>query len=296
VEHFTRTLAGAEVNVAIGLTRLGHQVSYITRLGDDILGRYIRTKLRTENIGAQIVFDPDHFTGFQLKEKMLTGDPLVCYFRKNSAASMLCEEDVNAADLSGARLLHLTGIPPALSAGARAAAYRMIERAKAAQIQVSFDPNLRPGLWENQETMIRVVNDIAAKCDMVLPNLKEGRTLTGFDDEVKIADYYLNLGVKMVTVKLGKRGSFTKTGKQYFYQPNMPIDKIVDTVGAGDGFAVGIISGTLEGLSLEETVQRGNAIGALQLRQAGDNEGLPTSEELRNYLEEVKNGAFANGY
>jgi 2-dehydro-3-deoxygluconokinase len=296
VERFTRRLAGAEVNVAIGLTRLGHPVSYVTRLGDDVLGRYIQGKLEAEHIRTQISLDRQHFTGFQLKEKVLSGDPQVCYFRRNSAASMLCEGDINAANLEGVRLLHITGIPPALSPSSRAATYRMVERARSAGIPVSFDPNLRPALWEDERTMIRVVNDIASRSTIFLPNSKEGKILTGSDDETVIADHYLSFGVEMVTVKLGRRGSFTKTRGESFYHPNMPVDRVVDTVGAGDGFAVGIISGILEGLSLRDTVQRGNAIGALQLRQAGDNEGLPSPEELRQYLEGVKNGAFANGY
>jgi 2-dehydro-3-deoxygluconokinase len=296
VEHFTRSLAGAEVNVAIGLTRLGHSVSYVTRLGDDTLGCYIQNKLMSEGITAQITLDNQRFTGFQLKERVLTGDPLVCYFRRNSAASRLSLADVEAVDFTGAQLLHITGIPPALSEDARSATYRLIERAKAAGLLVNFDPNLRPGLWEDEKTMVQVINDLASKCDMVIPGYKEGKILMGSDVPEEVASFYMGLGAKMVVVKLGGRGSYTRTADDEFYQPCTPIDKIVDTVGAGDGFAVGILSGLLERLPLRDAVERGNAIGALQLRHAGDNEGLPTPEILKRYLEDVKNGAFANGY
>lgn len=296
VEQFTRRLAGAEVNVAIGLTRLGHPVSYVTRLGDDTLGRYIKSKLNHESIGAQVVFDDSHFTGFQLKEKVLAGDPMVCYFRRNSAASHLETTDVEEVDFTDAKLLHITGIPPALSLTAREATYRLIERAREVGIPVSFDPNLRPGLWESEETMIEVINDLASKSDIILPGYKEGKILMGSDDPTEIAEYYLSRGASMVTVKLGSRGSYTKTETEEFYQSCKPIDRIVDTVGAGDGFATGILSGILENLSLYESVERGNAIGALQLRQAGDNEGLPTREILFDYMERVRQGAFAGGH
>jgi 2-dehydro-3-deoxygluconokinase len=296
VEHFTRSLAGAEVNVAIGLTRQGHSVSYVTRLGDDTLGRYIQNKLKSEGIAAQITLDDRRFTGFQLKERVLTGDPLVCYFRRNSAASGLSPADADMVEFKGAWLLHVTGIPPALSDDTRKAAYRMIERAKEAGLFVSFDPNLRPSLWENKKTMIQVINDLASKCDMVIPGYKEGKILMGSDVPEEIASFYRRLGVKMVVVKLGGRGSYTRTADDEFYQPCMPVDKIVDTVGAGDGFAVGVLSGLLEDLPLRDAVERGNAIGALQLRHTGDNEGLPTPQILKQYLEDVKNGVFANGY
>jgi 2-dehydro-3-deoxygluconokinase len=296
VEHFTRRLAGAEVNVAIGLRRLGHRVGYVTRLGKDTLGTYIKNKLISEGINTHIITDDQHFTGFQLKEKVPAGDPVVDYYRRNSAASHLCSGDIERLDFSGARLLHLTGIPPALSAETRAAAFRMIQKAREAGLLISFDPNLRPGLWDNKETMVQILNEIACQCDFVLPGYKEGLELMGSDDPERIAAYYLAQGVKMVTVKLGRRGSYTQSLNEQFRQACKPIDKIVDTVGAGDGFAVGIINGILEGLSLYATVERANAIGALQLRHEGDNEGLPTKDMLETYLEEVKNGAFAGGY
>jgi 2-dehydro-3-deoxygluconokinase len=296
VEHFTRRLAGAEVNVAIGLLRLGHRVSYVTRLGNDAFGRYIRKKLKVEWIDAQIIQDDRHTTGFQLKEKSLTGDPAVDYYRGNSAASHLCPGDIESLDFSGARLLHITGIPPALSEETRAATFHMIQKARDKGLLVSFDPNLRPALWEDRETMVRVLNEIAFQCNFVLPGCREGLELSGSDDPARIAAFYLDRGATMVTVKLGSRGSYTESRTERFYQECKPVDRIVDTVGAGDGFAVGIISGILEGLSLYETVERANAIGALQLRHEGDNEGLPTKDMLETYLKEVKNGAFAGGY
>ncbi len=112
VEEFSRLLAGAEVNVAIGLTRLGHSAAYCTKLGDDTFGRYIENKLKKKGIEAQIAYDPMHWTGFQLKNRVTEGDPEVVYFRRNSAASHMTEADVDWLDFSGAKILHITGIPP----------------------------------------------------------------------------------------------------------------------------------------------------------------------------------------
>jgi 2-dehydro-3-deoxygluconokinase len=172
----------------------------------------------------------------------------------------------------------------------------MIQKAREAGLLVSFDPNLRPGLWESRETMVKTINEIAGQCDFILPGYKEGLMLTGSGDAEEIAMHYLSCGAKMVTVKLGKNGSYTQSRDEKFYQECKPVDRILDTVGAGDGFAAGIISGILEGLSLYRTVERANAIGALQIRQEGDNEGLPDRKKLASYLEEVENGAFTNGY
>lgn len=285
VEHFTRSLAGAEVNVCIGLTRLKHKATYITRLGDDPLGKYIEKFLIKEGIGTEfITFDPVYRTGIQLKNKVVKGDPYAPYYRKGSAASRISPNEIDAIDFDGIKHVHITGIPPALSQSCRKATYRLFERAKENNVYISFDPNLRPALWESREEMIQTINDLASKADMVLPGTSEGLILMGSEDPEKIADFYLNLGAKTVIVKLGEQGAYVRTEKESYTVEGFKVEKVIDTVGAGDGFAVGVISGRLEGLPLKDCVRRGNAIGAIQVQHISDNEGLPTREELDSFI------------
>jgi 2-dehydro-3-deoxygluconokinase len=287
IEKFTRSLAGAEVNVCIGLKRLGYDVSYVTKLGVDPFGKYVKNFLVNEGIDTSyITFDSKFPTAFQIKSKTEVGDPEVVYFRRGSAASHMGKEDIENINFEEVKHVHVTGIPPALSETCKEATYEMIRKAKEKGLFVTFDPNLRPNLWPSKEEMVRVINDIASKCDMVLPGVGEGLTLTGSDDPNAIADFYLNLGVKTVIVKVGDKGAFVKTKDESFTVPGFEVEKVVDTVGAGDGFAVGIISGLLEKLPLREAVLRGNAIGSLQVMVTGDNEGLPNREKLEQYLNE----------
>lgn len=288
VEEFTRLLAGAEVNVAIGLTRLGHSVSYVTKLGCDPFGIYIENKLNEEGIFAQVTKDENHFTGYQLKNKVFEGDPEVFYFRRNSAASCLSEEDIEKVDLEGAKVLHITGIPPALSKSCRRATYRLIERARSQGMLISFDPNLRPSLWESEEVMIEVINDIASKADIVLPGTGEGLVLMGSEEPEKIAQYYRRNGAKTVIVKAGEKGAYVSSEEKCGYCKGYKVETVVDTVGAGDGFAVGVLSAYLENMTIEQMVDRGNAIGSIQVSVASDNEGLPTREELDRYMKEAR--------
>jgi len=291
VQKFTKSLAGSEVGVCIGLKRLGYDVSYVTKLGRDPFGKYIKNFLVNESIDTSfITFDSEFPTGFQMKSKTEVGDPEVIYFRKGSAASHITKEDIKKIDLDGVRHIHVTGIPPALSKSCKEATYELINRGKEKGIFITFDPNLRPAIWDSKEEMIRVINDIASKCDMVLPGISEGLTLTGSNDPNKIADFYLNLGVKVIIVKIGDEGAFVKTQNESYTVAGYKVAKVVDTVGAGDGFAVGIISGLLEKLPLKVAVQRGNAIGSLQVMVPGDNEGLPNREELQQYLQHKERG------
>ena len=101
----------------------------------------------------------------------------------------------------------------------------------------------------------------------------------------KIADFYQNLGIKEVIIKNGSKGAYIRSGNESFEQPGFKVEKVVDTVGAGDGFAAGVLSGKLEGLSIRECAIRGNAIGAIQVTYSSDNEGLPTQDELKKFIE-----------
>lgn len=284
VEEYTRMLAGAEVNVAIGLKRLGHTASYVTRLGMDPFGTYIENKLKEEGLDTQITRDPEHFTGLELKGKARGGDPDTFYYRRNSAASRLSVEDAERVDMTGAKVLHVTGIPPALSDSCRQATYRLIERAREQGILVSFDPNLRPALWKSEETMKETINDLAARSDIVLPGAAEGRILTGSESPEKIASYYRERGARIVIVKAGAQGAYAESENEKGFFPGYKVRHVADTVGAGDGFAVGVLSALLEGRPLGEMVDRGNAIGAIQVSVISDNEGLPTREELEAYM------------
>ncbi|MDI5984562.1 sugar kinase [Halomonas sp. M4R5S39] len=289
VEHFQRRIAGADTNVAIGLARLGFHVGWLSRVGDDGFGTYIRRALEAEGLDCRhLRVDPDHPTGLVFKEYALDGvDPHVEYFRRGSAASHLAPVDAADVDFSALRHLHATGIPPALSPSCRELAESMLERARQAGASLSFDPNLRPSLWKNEAEMRDTLNALATRTDWVLPGLAEGRLLTGRDTPEAIADFYLERGAKAVIIKLGPEGSYYRGslgGDESFTVPGVPVAEVVDTVGAGDGFAVGVISALLDGRSPREALRRGNLIGALAVRVRGDMEGLPERVRL-NALE-----------
>lgn len=291
VSQFTRELAGAETNVAIGLARLGLGSGWASKVGNDAFGKFIINRLENENVDINhVLLDNTYTTGFQLKSMVLEGDPEVQYFRKGSAASHLTVEDFNEDYFTAAKHLHMTGIPLAISESARAFAKHALTTMKKNGRKVSLDPNLRPTLWVTQEEMVKEINEVAFQADYVLPGLAEGEILTGFKNPRDIASFYLDKGVELVVIKLGPAGAFYKTATEEGTVLGFPVEKVVDTVGAGDGFAVGVISGLLEGLSIHEAVVRGNAIGSLAVQSPGDNDGYPTKDQLEQYIEKNLQG------
>ena len=282
VSGYDLAVAGAEFNVAVGVARLGHRVTYMTKLGKDPFGQRIIHVLNENKIGNEFVAWSDtKKTGFMLKGRVSQGDPDIFYFRAGSAASTLSVEDVEKIRFDEYSHIHLTGILPALSESTRAAVNLMFDKARQAGLLITFDPNLRPQLWPSQDVMIQSINDMASKADIVLPGTAEGKILMGSDDPKKINAFYRNLGAKAVITKVGSQGAYVTTATEEYLVPGFKVDK----VGAGDGFAAGVITALMEGLPLKEAVRRGNAIGAIQVTSRGDNEGLPYPDQLKAFME-----------
>ncbi|WP_313824336.1 sugar kinase [Leclercia sp.] len=283
VDHFIKRVAGAELNVATGLARLGLKVGWVSRVGNDSFGQFVLDTLKNEGIEtAGVTLDGRYPTGFQLKSKVIDGtDPIVEYFRKGSAASHLSVEDFNPIWFTAARHLHLSGVAAALSASSYALLDHAAGAMKAAGKTISFDPNLRPVLWKSEAEMVEKLNHLAFQADWVLPGVKEGQILTGEKTPEGIADFYLNRGVRAVILKTGADGAWFKTadGEQGAVAA-VRVENVVDTVGAGDGFAVGVVSALLEGKTLQQAITRGNIIGSLAIQVQGDSEGLPTRQQL----------------
>ncbi|MEJ8812354.1 sugar kinase [Variovorax ureilyticus] len=280
---FHKRTAGAETNVAIGLTRLGLKVGWASRLGTDSMGRALLAAMKGEGIDcSHVVCDPTHRTGLQFKGRVTDGsDPPVESHRKGSAASFMGPADVDEDWLRSARHLHATGVFAAISETTLPAAIKSMDVMRAAGRTISFDPNLRPALWSSTESMRHWINDLAARADWVLPGIEEGLILTGHDTPEAIARFYRERGAKLVVVKLGAKGAYydsdvSGTGTV----PGFPVKEVVDTVGAGDGFAAGVVSALLEGKSVQDAVRRGAWIGARAVQVLGDTEGLPTRAQL----------------
>lgn len=282
VHRFNKFVGGAESNVAVALSRLGHKAGWVSKLGNDEFGLFIRNVIRGEGVDtSQVQFEKNYNTGVYFKERIIGRDPNIYYYRKNSAASTLSPEDISLSYFKQAKYIHLTGITAALSSSSKKTIKEAIKIAKSNSNQfVVFDPNIRLKLWSEVEAK-NELSLIAYECDIVMPGLEEGRLLTGEESPEKIAEHFLKKGTTLVIVKLGSQGAYFATKEENGYVPGFKVEKIVDTVGAGDGFAAGVISGLLRGWSNYEAVKLGNKIGACAIGVEGDFEGYPYWEEIK---------------
>jgi 2-dehydro-3-deoxygluconokinase len=289
---FERFVVGAEANVAIGLTRLGHSVAYIGRVGTDGFGEAVARRLRGEGVDiSDLAIDPDAPTGIMFRERRAIGPAQVLYARSGSAGSRLTAAEVERAMArhSDGRWLHLTGITPALSEGALEATNRSIESGRAAGMTISLDLNLRRRLWTD-EAAAPVLRTLAAGVDVILGSPDELAVLTRLTpdhDPAELARATVGLGPSVAIVKLGAGGALgiaADTADEVVVRPAIPLPVVVDPVGAGDAFCAGFIAARLDGADLGTALEMGNACGAAAASAVGDTTGLPSRVELAAIL------------
>ncbi|MFG1912647.1 sugar kinase [Kribbella sp. NPDC048928] len=289
------SIAGSESNVAIGAARLGHDVTWLSAVGNDEPGRLIQRTLRAENVQTRMRFSDGAFTGFIAFDQPSHDITRVSYHRRGSAASTLTPDETSAAVTAlEPSLLHVTGITPALSDTARAATLAAV-RTAGSNCQVSLDVNYRGRLWSRASAAIALRE--------LLPHI---HTVFASDDELDLltdaADPIAALlkTVNTVVVTAGSKGAWTHTTAptphtpaprahepaaqdpaevQTVHRPALPVT-VVDSIGAGDAFVSGYLSATLDGLSPEARLDRATTSGAFCVTAYGDWESLPTRDDL----------------
>lgn len=275
-------IGGAESNVAIGLSRLGVAVSWLGRVGDDSLGARIVREIRGEVVDVQAVVDAGAATGLMVKERPSAASTAVHYYRAGSAGSRLRPVDLPEGWVESAALLHVTGITPLLSESAREAVHAAIDRARAADVRVSFDVNYRSKL-ASPEVAGPILRAIAEKADVVFGGEEEFAILFPDATAAEAAARLRDAGCATTVVKLGPDGAAVVTADEVVEADGFRIDPL-DTVGAGDAFVAGYLSGLLDGLATAETLRRANACGALACLVPGDWEAAPARRDLERFL------------
>ena len=241
VQNFGIRTAGAESNVAVGLAKLGLEAAWVSRLGTDEFGCFIRNQLRAEGVDcSRVIYDPDHRTGIMFKETGV-GETKVFYYRENSAASHLCPEDVTPALLDGVKVLHMSGITPVLSESCLAMTKAAFALAKEKGVAISFDPNIRRKLWRGQD-YAPLIRELTLQSEIVLLGLDEADALFGLRDPDAIFDLLFRDGcAQYVAIKDGGNGAWVADKTTREKLPPYPC-KPIEPIGAGDGFNAGFLA------------------------------------------------------
>jgi len=272
-------IGGADSNVAIGLARLGVEVSWLGRVGDDALGRRVVRDLRAEGVDVHAPICPAR-TGLMIKQKRTPHTSEVMFYRADSAGSTLSPQDVPRDAVATADLVHVTGITAALSPSARATVDAVVDLARSEGVPVSFDVNHRPSLWHG-ENPVPVYRSLAERSDIVFAGEDEAHLLLGTTtgDPLVLAQAIVALGPTEVLIKSGSRGSSGVVGGEEITAPAISVP-VVDTVGAGDAYVAGYLAARLAGDEAGERIRLATTVGAFACLHIGDWEGLPRRDDL----------------
>lgn len=269
---------GAESNIAIALQRLGTAAVWCGRLGDDSVGDLIERELRAEGVTPHVIRDSTAATGLMLKERPTSGSSRVSYYRKDSAGSRLQAEDISDELISGAALVHVTGITPALSASADEAVFSVLQRARAAGVLSSLDLNYRSALWSKDAAASRLAQ-LVSLVDIVFAGDDEAAILFGDLPAEALAAKLRELGPSEAIIKLGERGCYADVAEETMDRPAVPVAAI-DTVGAGDAFVAGYLAERVAGHPLAVRLDTAVTAGAFACLTAGDWEGLARRKDF----------------
>lgn len=278
------SFAGAEVNVAIGLSRLGHVARWVSALGDDSLGDMVLKGLKAEGVDTRFVQQEKGSTALMVKAPRPGLEPGVIYYRSQSVMAHSDLSDLAEEALQGASVLYLTGITPALSASCRAAFLHWIEVAARCGIPIWFDPNHRRKLWSDAEARELLV-PLLPRFTGVLAGKDEAEMLLSTNGSAtELAALLHQKGVQQAVIKDGENGSCYYGSQGTASAQAFDVKQMVDPVGAGDAFGAGLISGVLESLPWEACLRRGNALGAIACQCSGDWEGAPDRGTLELFM------------
>lgn len=276
--------AGAESNVTSLLARLGRRARWVGALPENPLGRLAASRLRESGVALDgIIWRKTGRMGTYYVE---FGAPprgiRVVYDRAGSCASQLQPADIDWDALLDTRLLHLTGITPALSTSCREIVFEAVRRARLRNVPVSFDVNHRQNLWaesEAAETLSALIKGV----DLLFCSAADAARLFQFSGDMQaVAQAMLEYSqARSMVVTFGEQGVLLWDGQSWRREPARPTE-VIDRLGAGDALAAGLIHGWLDG-DLAAGGRYGVILAALALSQFGDML-VTTQSELESLL------------
>ncbi|WP_226582051.1 aminoimidazole riboside kinase [Halobacillus litoralis] len=290
---YQKSPGGAPANVSVGVSRLGLKSTFLGKVGDDVLGQFLKTTL--DDFGVQthsMPLTPDVRTGVVFVTNAEDGERSFDFYINPSADQFLETTEINESDFDRHKVLHIGSISM-IGETVKKATHHAVELAKEKGMVVSYDPNLRPALWPSEEQARETIISMLGEADLLKLSEEELEFITG-EKEIepgleKLKDY----NIPLILITMGGDGGYVCTKEGIEHVPAMRV-QAVDTTGAGDAFVSGMLysvneyEGDLRELSLKEAVNMAKfaaVSGALAASTKGAMTALPTLDEVKKYLQ-----------
>lgn len=289
---FEQNPGGAPANMLTAATKLGLSTAFIGKVGTDMHGQFLKEVLEEQGIDTKgMILDPNFFTTLAFVELKENGERVFSFARKPGADTMLTKEDLNQDLLKNTKVFHF-GSLSLTNEPSKTATYEAIRIAKEAGAIISYDPNYRAPLWENEKVAIEMMREPIPYVDMMKISDEETELLTGQVDPEAAAEILISQGVKVVVVTLGEQGALVRIKDGSRIVAGFK-SQVVDTTGAGDSFWGSFVQQVLETkkavdtLTLDELskcVTYANAVASICVSKRGAIPAMPTKEEVEKRL------------
>lgn len=277
---------GAPANLSVAAARLGARTAFIGKVGDDAFGRYLTDVLKKDGVDVSaLAVDTKHPTSLAVVSIDADGERSFTFYRKSHADTMLTEEEIQDFLLRKAHMVHF-GSVSLTAEPARGSVLSAIRRAKSYGAVITYDPNYRARLWEDEKTAISWMRKPLPLVDILKVSEEELPLLSGTDDREEGSARLAAQGISLVLVTLGAEGVFYRMGNQTGCVLGIPA-KVVDTNGAGDTFFGAALSklcredlGQLSSARLEAILTFANRAASLSTTRAGAIPAMPSLGEV----------------
>ena len=302
ITAFETGVGGSPVNIAIGASRLGLRPIAFTAVGDDPVGEFVRHFLANEKVNTDFIpVKRGRRTGMAVVGVQPPDRFPLLFYRENPADVHLTIEDAKRLPLSEARALCLSGT--ALSrGGAYDASLYLAEEARSHGITTFIDLDLRPDQWSHPLSFGLHLRRALPLCDVIIGTEEEfyaalsptpeavmaGESITDLEDLQRLLSDFAGKRDALLVLKRGDRGLRLYENGAQRDVPGYPVE-IVNTVGAGDGFASGLIYGWARGWRWEKAARFANACGALVVSRHGCARALPYRREVEAFIHDREN-------
>lgn len=289
---FEQNPGGAPANLLTVAAHMGYNTEFIGKIGTDMHGDFLKRTLEDEGIGTKcLISDERYFTTLAFVDIDKKGERRFSFFRKMSADTRLCERELDRELLESCRIFHF-GSLSMTDEPARTATIKAVEMAKKAGAVISYDPNYRVSLWNDEKKAVESMRAMIQYADVMKISDEELVLLTGIKDYSKAASQLLKLGPKLIAVTLGSEGAFIVTSRMKERIAGYRVQAI-DTTGAGDSFWGGFLSEfmkykkNISDLSWDEIkkcTMYGNATAALCVQKRGGIPAMPQKDEVEQFV------------
>ncbi len=280
--------SGDTFNVLAMANRLGTSCGYVTRVSDDPFGDYLLEEWRKRGIDTTHARQVRAFNAVEFSSSEPVGEGSKVVYRKDAAASTMTPDDIDSAYISGAKILHVSGISQGISRSCRETVMKAVKIAHESGALVSYDTNLRVNLWESMAEARDAMDEVLPYIDIITPSFPhEPAALIDRHTEREVIDWFLERGVGTVALKCGAEGAWVGTPREIVRIPGVAPKGLLHTSGAGDTFVGGLLHCVTAGMDAVEGARWGVACAGLKVGGPSI-EAQPTLQEVLDVLPSVR--------